>query len=128
MSWLDSLPMTDLLTCSTSVETTCSPGVEAACCPPGTPARERWDFIVADARLLKALADETRLGIVLQLREAGELPQNELVACCDLAQPTVSHHLRILREAGVVEAEKRGVWMLYRLNPAALERLRRYLP
>ena len=66
--------------------------------------------------------------MVLQLREAGELPQNELVACCAVAQPTVSHHLRILREAGVVEAERRGVWTLYRLNPAALGRLRRYLP
>ena len=91
-------------------------------------ARERWPWITEDARLLKALADETRLGIVLQLREAGELPQHDLVACCSLAQPTVSHHLKILREASVVHAEKRGVWMHYRLNPAALEPVRRYLP
>jgi ArsR family transcriptional regulator len=106
---------------------------EVDCCAPaqaGGPrlARERWPAIVEDARLLKALADETRLGIVLQLREAGELPQNDLVACCDVAQPTVSHHVRILREAGVVEAERRGVWTYYRLDPTALARLRRYLP
>jgi ArsR family transcriptional regulator, arsenate/arsenite/antimonite-responsive transcriptional repressor len=102
------------------------------CCPPGggdsAMARDRWPWIADDARVLKALADETRLGIVLQLRAAGELPQNDLVACCALAQPTVSHHLRILRETGVVAAEKRGVWTYYRLNPDALACLRRYLP
>jgi ArsR family transcriptional regulator len=91
------------------------------------PARQRWPFIVEDAPLLKALADETRLGIVLQLREQGQVCQCDFAACCTVAQPTVSHHLRVLREAGVVEAEKRGVWMHYRLNPTTLERLRRYL-
>ena len=44
-----------------------------------------------------------------------------------LTQPTVSHHLKVLKQAGIVEAEKRGVWVHYRLNPAALEPLRRYL-
>jgi ArsR family transcriptional regulator len=91
-------------------------------------AGERWPFIADDARLLKALADETRLGIVLQLRETGEVCQCDFVACCAVAQPTVSHHLRVLREAGVVSAEKRGVWVYYRLEPAALARLARYVP
>ncbi len=100
------------------------------CCPPSDrrPARERWPFVVDDARLLKALADETRLGIVLQLREQGEVCQCDFVACCTVAQPTVSHHLRVLREAGVVLADKRGVWMHYRLDPTVLGRLQRYLP
>ena len=101
---------------------------EAECGPPRRSARERWPFVADDARLLKALADETRLGIVLQLREQGEVCQCDFAACCAVQQPTVSHHLRVLREAGVVDAEKRGVWMHYRLDPAALERLRRYLP
>src|SRR5690349_10302332 len=101
---------------------------DVACCPPPTPARDRWPFIADDARLLKSLADETRLGIVLQLREHGEVCQCDFAACCTVQQPTVSHHLKVLREAGVVAAEKRGVWMYYRLNPAVLERLRRYLP
>jgi ArsR family transcriptional regulator len=100
---------------------------ETACCAPAAPAGERWPFIAADARLLKALADETRLGIVLQLREQGELCQCELTACCTIAQPTVSHHLKVLREAGVVLGEKRGVWVYYRLNPSALDGLRRYV-
>jgi ArsR family transcriptional regulator len=98
-----------------------------ACCPPRTPARERWPFIEQDARLLKALADETRLGIVLQLREQGEVCQCDFAACCTVQQPTVSHHLKVLREAGVVLGEKRGVWVYYRLDPAALDGLRRHL-
>src|ERR1044071_5176776 len=89
---------------------------EASCCVPGTPARERWPFIEGDAKLLKALADETRLGIVLQLREQGEVCQCDFAACCSVQQPTVSHHLKVLRGAGVVDAEKRGVWMYYRLS------------
>ena len=69
----------------------------AACCPPRAPAGERWPFIGDDARLLKALADETRLGIVLQLREQGEVCQCDFAACCTVQQPTVSHHLKVLR-------------------------------
>jgi ArsR family transcriptional regulator, arsenate/arsenite/antimonite-responsive transcriptional repressor len=109
-------------------ETTTRPtAADAACCSPGTPARERWPFIAADARLLKALADETRLGIVLQLREQGEVCQCDFAACCTVQQPTVSHHLKVLREAGVVVGDKRGVWVYYRLNPTALAGLGRYL-
>jgi ArsR family transcriptional regulator, arsenate/arsenite/antimonite-responsive transcriptional repressor len=101
---------------------------DAACCPPQAPARERWPFIQEDARLLKALAEETRLGIILQLREQGEVCQCDFAACCTVQQPTVSHHLKVLRAAGIVDAEKRGVWMYYRLNPTTLGRLKRYLP
>ena len=119
MFWLDFTPMTET--------TTRLIPDDATGCPPRAAARERWPFITDDARLLKALADETRLGIVLQLREQGEVGQCDFAACCTVAQPTVSHHLRVLREAGVVEAEKRGVWMHYRLAPAVLARLRRYL-
>lgn len=103
--------------------------IETTCCPATSPAhaRDRWPFIEQDARVLKALADETRLGIVLQLREQGEVCQCDFVACCSVQQPTVSHHLKVLRGAGLVEAQKRGVWTYYRLNGAALEALRRYL-
>ena len=80
------------------------------------------------ARLFKALGDQTRLAILRQLREQGEVCACDFVACCEVAQPTVSHHLRTLRAAGLVEAEKRGVWTYYRLNADALGRLRRYLP
>ena len=49
----------------------------------------------------------------------------DLTACCDLAQPSVSHHLRVLREAGVVEGERRGTWVSYSLRADALTRLER---
>ena len=62
------------------------------------------------------------------MREQGEVCQCDFAACCTVQQPTVSHHLKVLRSTGLVEAEKRGVWMYYRLNPATLARLRRYLP
>ena len=97
------------------------------CCPPRAPARERWPFIEQDARLLKALADETRLGIVLQLREQGEVCQCDFAACCTVQQPTVSHHLKVLREAGIVGSERNGLWAYYYVEPGAVEELSAWL-
>ena len=68
------------------------------------------------ADLLKALADPTRLTMVATLRQA-----EEPVCICDftgalnLSQPTISHHMGKLREAGLVDCEKRGIWVYYRL-------------
>ena len=76
-----------------------------------------------DAKLLQALADPTRLGIVQQLAAEGGVCACDLTACCDLRQPTVSHHLRVLREAGVVRGERRGSWVVYSLAPGLAERL-----
>ncbi|MBI2912094.1 MAG: helix-turn-helix transcriptional regulator, partial [Chloroflexi bacterium] len=80
------------------------------------------------ARLFRALADETRLSIIRQLTERGEVCACDFLACCDLAQPTVSHHLRVLREAGLVNTEKRGLWVYYTLNRERLEAVRAWLP
>ena len=80
------------------------------------------------ARLFRALGDETRLAILRQLRDQGEVCACDFRACCVLAQPTVSHHLKVLREAGLVLAEKRGLWVHYRLNPAAIDRVRALVP
>ena len=76
-----------------------------------------------DVRLLAALADPNRLAIVRQLAFDGTVCACDFTACGDLAQPTVSHHLRVLREAGVVHGERRGTWIWYRLDPAVGERL-----
>jgi ArsR family transcriptional regulator len=76
-----------------------------------------------DVRLLNALADPTRLAIVRQLGAEGGVCACDLTACCDVSQPTVSHHLKVLREAGVVESERRGTWIYYRLRPEAAARL-----
>ena len=62
------------------------------------------------------------------MREQGEVCVCDLRACCSLAQPTVSHHLKVLREAGLVIGDKRGLWVHYRLNPEKMERLRSLLP
>ncbi len=90
--------------------------------------QRRWPELAEGARLFKALADETRLAILRQLREREEVCACDFVACCDVAQPTLSHHLKVLREAGLIKGDKRGLWIYYRLNPEALQRLREYLP
>lgn len=66
-----------------------------------------------------------RLAIVRQLAAERETCACDLTVCIDLSQPTVSHHLRVLREAGLVEAERRGTWAYYRLRTDAIERLAR---
>jgi len=77
-----------------------------------------------DALLLQGAADPTRLSILRQLAGGDEVCACDLTACCDVAQPTVSHHLKVLREAGWVTSERRGSWVWYRLRPEAAERLR----
>ena len=78
-----------------------------------------------DARLLQALADPARLAIVRQLSAEGGTCACDLTVCIDLAQPTVSHHLKVLREAGLVRADRRGTWIYYSLAPEAIARLQR---
>jgi ArsR family transcriptional regulator len=84
------------------------------------------DIQVAAARF-KALADPTRLAIVNQLSCCDECCVCELNAAFDLAQPTISHHLKVLRDAGLVRATRRGTWAYYRLEPEAVEQLRKTL-
>jgi ArsR family transcriptional regulator len=67
--------------------------------------------------LLKALADPTRLSMVATLRrQAGPVCVCDLVGAFDLTQPTISHHMGVLKRAGLVESEKRGIWVYYRLR------------
>ncbi len=84
-------------------------------------AREAAEDLAAT---FKALADPTRVAIVNRLSTMPEVCVCDLTAAFELSQPTVSHHLRILRDAGLVEAERRGTWAYYRLAPDAIERLR----
>jgi ArsR family transcriptional regulator, arsenate/arsenite/antimonite-responsive transcriptional repressor len=76
-----------------------------------------------EIRLLAALADPTRLAIVRELAATSETCACDLTSCCDVGQPTVSHHLKVLREAGVVTSERRGQWIYYRLAPDVAVRL-----
>jgi ArsR family transcriptional regulator len=85
------------------------------CCELELPADQGW--AVENARLLKALADPTRLAMVWCLRRA-EAPVCicDFTATFDLGQPTISHHMGRLKAAGLVESEKRGLWIYYRLR------------
>ena len=86
-------------------------------------ARTRTRDLDPDIRLLAALADPARLAIVRQLAAQTETCACDFTGCCDVGQPTVSHHLRVLREAGIVTSERRGQWIFYRLDPDTARRL-----
>jgi ArsR family transcriptional regulator, arsenate/arsenite/antimonite-responsive transcriptional repressor len=77
------------------------------------------------ARLLKALADPTRLRLVSMVaaHEGGEACVCDLTGPLGLTQPTISHHLKILVDAGIFTRDKRGVWAYYALVPSALDAL-----
>lgn len=76
-----------------------------------------------DIQLLAALADPTRLEILRELAGAPEVCACDFTSCCDVSQPTVSHHLKVLRDAGAVTSERRGNWVFYRIAPDLTERL-----
>lgn len=77
-----------------------------------------------DVLLLQAAADPTRLAILRQLAAGGGVCACDFSDCCDVAQPTVSHHLKVLRDAGWVTTERRASNIYYFLEPAAVERFR----
>jgi ArsR family transcriptional regulator len=80
------------------------------------------------ARIAKALGDPIRLQLVDVLRKhAGEVCVCELVPLFDLSQPTVSHHLKKLREAGIVGSKRRGLWAYYYVNPESLKEISAWL-
>jgi ArsR family transcriptional regulator len=87
-------------------------------------ARTKTTLLDPDVRLLQALAHPTRLSIVRELAGTSEVCACDFTSCCDVQQPTVSHHLRILKEAGVIGAQRRGTSIVYHLLPAAADRLR----
>lgn len=76
-----------------------------------------------DIQLLSALADPTRMEILRELAGAPEVCACDFTSCCDVSQPTVSHHLKVLRDAGAVTSERRGNWVFYRIAPNLQERL-----
>lgn len=77
-----------------------------------------------DVMLLQATADPTRLAILRELSAEGPVCACDFSDCCGVGQPTVSHHLRVLREAGWVTSERRGAWIWYTIRPEAIERFR----
>ncbi len=96
-----------------------------ACCP--SPGGLRTRATAAYCQLFRALSDATRLEIVGLLAAKGkELCVCELESHFELSQPTISHHLRILREARIISAARRGTWVYYTLEPSLRARLRAF--
>jgi ArsR family transcriptional regulator, arsenate/arsenite/antimonite-responsive transcriptional repressor len=77
------------------------------------------------APLFKAVADPMRLRLLslIACHEGGESCVCDLTDAFDVTAPTVSYHLRILREAGLISAERRGTWIYYRINPDVMARM-----
>ena len=93
------------------------------CCSPGSPPLDAGIARSLAARF-KALSDPSRVAIINRLAGAEDVCACDFIGTLGLSQPTVSHHLRVLREAGLVEvARKRGTWVHYRLVPEAVEEL-----
>ena len=97
----------------------------AACCPPlaAEPLSQAQAGQVAP--LLKALAEPVRLRLMslIASHPGGEACVCDLAGAFDLAQPTISHHLKVLYDAGLLDRDKRGVWVYYRARTEALASL-----
>jgi ArsR family transcriptional regulator len=99
---------------------------DAACCPPIAEASLDPEHAVDMARMFKALGDPIRLRLLSRITSA---PEGEICVCdltgddFDVSGPTISHHLKVLREAGLIEGERRGTWVYYRPQPANLGQL-----
>ena len=102
-----------------------APDVETACCAPLV----REPLADGEARdlatMFKALADPARLRLLslIASHEGGEACVCDLTEPVDLSQPTVSHHLKILTDAGILSRDKRGKWAYYAVVPQALDTL-----
>jgi ArsR family transcriptional regulator, arsenate/arsenite/antimonite-responsive transcriptional repressor len=97
----------------------------AACCPPLSAQSLSEEQAGQIAPLLKALAEPVRLRLMslVASRAGGEACVCDLNDAFDLSQPTISHHLKVLYEAGLLDREKRGVWVYYRARTEALASL-----
>ena len=97
----------------------------AACCSPVTAAVLDEASAERLAAVLKALAEPTRLRLVslIAAQPDGEACICDLTAPVGLSQPTVSHHMKVLADAGLLEREQRGKWAYFRLVPGALDSL-----
>ena len=99
-----------------------SPVEAVACCTPLTKQAMSATHAEQVAPLLKALADPVRLRLLslVASHDEGEACVCDLNDAFDLSQPTISHHLKVLHDVGLLDRSKRGVWVYYRVRPAAL--------
>jgi ArsR family transcriptional regulator len=102
---------------------------DTACCPGLASAPLGAESAAELAPVFKALGDPVRLRLlsVIASRQGGEVCVCEMIPAFELSQPTISHHLKLLRQAGLVDCERRGTWVYYWVLPVALERLTAFL-
>ncbi|MFJ8685470.1 ArsR/SmtB family transcription factor [Micromonospora wenchangensis] len=100
-----------------------------ACCTPMVTAALTDDDATGLARGFKALGDPVRLRLLslIAARAGGEVCVCELTGAFALTGPTISHHLKVLREAGLIDCQRRGTWVYYWIVPARLAALSRLL-
>ncbi|MEZ0071447.1 ArsR/SmtB family transcription factor [Planotetraspora sp. GP83] len=103
-------------------------GVDAsagACCAPLVCEPLSEGEAAELAPLFKAIADPVRLRLLslIACHEGGEACVCDLTTAFDLTPPTISHHLKVLRQAGLIDSERRGTWVYYWINPAVLARM-----
>lgn len=100
-------------------------GEAGACCPGLLTAPLDEGQAVELAKVFKALGDPVRLRLLSMIasRSGGEICVCELTPAFDLSQPTISHHLKLLRQAGLIDCERRGTWVYYWLLPETTDRL-----
>ena len=126
------MPKSDLLLSPPQAAACCDPGTQlvfasgrgdpVACCAPLSQGALSAEQAGQVAPLLKALADPVRLRLMslVASHPGGEACVCDLAGAFDLSQPTISHHLKVLHESGLLDREKRGVWVYYRARAQAL--------
>lgn len=101
------------------------PADAGPCCPPMATSRIPAESATALSQAFKALGDPIRLQIMSMIASAdgGEICVCDLTPAFEISGPTVSHHLKVLREAGLVDAERRASWVYYRARPGLMRQL-----
>ena len=129
------MPKSDLLLTPAETAACCDPGTQllvpsgqadpVMCCAPLSQGALSLDQAERVAPLLKALADPVRLRLMslVATHPGGEACVCDLADAFELSQPTISHHLKVLHESGLLDREKRGVWVYYRARGQALASL-----
>ncbi|MEU5297735.1 ArsR/SmtB family transcription factor [Streptomyces umbrinus] len=104
-------------------------GADGGCCQALATAPLDEGQAAELAKAFKALGDPVRLRLLSMIasREGGEVCVCELTPAFELSQPTISHHLKLLRQAGLIDCERRGTWVYYWMQPGVLDRLGAFL-
>ncbi|MGW3786700.1 ArsR/SmtB family transcription factor [Micromonospora chokoriensis] len=97
--------------------------VPLACCAPLAVRPLDAEQAAVVAPMFKALGDPVRLRLMSMIASVAEMCVCDLTPAFDLSGPTISHHLKVLREAGLVDSERRGTWVWYRFRPEAFRQL-----